>query len=348
MLRLAKQTILKMAHTTGGSVVVTNTRWRRRRLLILCYHGISIRDEHHWNPQLYVTAERLSERLSLLRDLRANILPLTEALDRLARGTLPPRSVAITFDDGAADFYLQALPVLRAHQAPATVYLTTYYVQRAGLPVWNVAADYVLWNARQQGRRDLAGVVADDGSFDLGSAVDRARARAAFCDRWADEDTLTKDQALEQLAAQFDLDLGGMRQRRQLQLMTPSEISSLPSDLVQVELHTHRHRTPMEATLFRRELDENAAIIQDLTGRVPRHFCYPSGRVRRETLPWLRDAGVLSATTCIPGLSSPTREPLLLPRLIDTMHTPIETFAGWVTGVSAFLPNRTRTLAEIG
>ena len=347
MLPQLKQTLLKSARLTHGDALVARSAWRRHRLLILCYHGVSISDEHRWNPELYVTPERLAARLASLRALDATIVSLDDAVERLGRGTLPPRAVAITFDDGAADFTLRALPVLRAYEAPATVYLTTYYVQHAGLPVWNVAAAYLLWTARAQRDASLAAVVGGDAAFDLSTAGGRMLALSAFRARWADEDTRAKDAAVDALAAALHLDPAQFRAHRQLQLMTPAEVSALPTDLIQVELHTHRHRTPMDQALFRRELVDNAAVIRELTGRTPRHFCYPSGYARREFLPWLREAGVRSATTCAPGLASPRLDPLMLPRLIDTSLTPDETFAGWVTGVAACLPSRTHTLADV-
>jgi len=41
---------------------------------------------------------------------------------------LPPRPVVLTFDDGYADFYTAALPVLREHRFSATLYVPTAYV----------------------------------------------------------------------------------------------------------------------------------------------------------------------------------------------------------------------------
>jgi hypothetical protein len=72
----------------------------------------------------------------------------------------------------------------------------------------------------------------------------------------------------------------------------------------------------------------------------PTHFCYPSGVYDPAFCPWLGEAGIESATTCDIGLASPKSKPLFLPRLLDTSSiSPIE-FEGWVTGVSAKMPQR--------
>ncbi len=42
-----------------------------------------------------------------------NVLPLEHAVARLAQGALPPRALCITFDDGYADNYEVALPLLK-------------------------------------------------------------------------------------------------------------------------------------------------------------------------------------------------------------------------------------------
>src|SRR5580658_2818111 len=94
-IKLATLDLLKRA---GVFDLVADSRWRRDRLLILCYHGIAIEDEHLWRPQLYMPAELLGQRLEVLRAMRCSLLPLGEALTRLRSRDLPPRSVALTFD----------------------------------------------------------------------------------------------------------------------------------------------------------------------------------------------------------------------------------------------------------
>ena len=49
-----------------------------------------------------------------------NVLPLPEAARRLQDGTLPARAACVTFDDGYADNFTIALPILREAGIPAT------------------------------------------------------------------------------------------------------------------------------------------------------------------------------------------------------------------------------------
>jgi len=58
---------------------------------------------------------------------------IADALD--GRSSLPPNAVAITFDDGYADFMDHALPILQRAKAPATVFVATDYVANRE-PYW--------------------------------------------------------------------------------------------------------------------------------------------------------------------------------------------------------------------
>jgi hypothetical protein len=128
-LKAAKLALLRLAKKTGLSGAMRDGAWRRRRLLILAYHGISITDEHEWSPELYLPHDGLRARFELLRDEGYNVVSLREGVERLRAGTLPPRSVALTFDDGMVDFQ-RAVPLLQEFRFPATVFVTTYYAQK--------------------------------------------------------------------------------------------------------------------------------------------------------------------------------------------------------------------------
>lgn len=337
----AKDGIFRLARQSGVMSLVRQSGWRQRRLLILCYHGISIDDEHRWNPMLYMAQDVFRRRLQALAK-RNTVLPLDEGLRRLQEGTLPRAAVSITVDDGTYDFYARGWPVLRELSLPATVYQTTYYAEN-NRPVFDTFASYLLWKAGAR-RVDLSALVPLAGEQDLSLSSARTAVHAAVMEL-AQRDALdaqAKDALLDALAAAIGVDIADLRARRIIHLMTPAEIAELAAHGIDFQLHTHRHRTPDDATAFTREIVDNRERIETLTHRPADHFCYPSGVYRQSFLGWLRDAHVRSATTCDPGMATAESQSLLLPRLVDTMGLSDETFEAWSSGLAELLPRRTR------
>ncbi|NNF27421.1 MAG: polysaccharide deacetylase family protein [Gemmatimonadetes bacterium] len=334
MLKGTKHTGLTALKVSGGFDACARSEWRRQRLAILCYHGVSLSDEHQWDPALYVSEEALRGRFELLRRMGCPILPLAEAVERLDQGTLPQQAVSITFDDGSYDFFHKAVPLLEEFGFPATVYLTTYYVDTQ-LPVFDVALAYTVWKADRieaiHDVKDITPYLKDISlhRHDPYGAVSGIREYAHTQGLSARD----RDDLLTRIAQAVGVDLEGLRSRRMLSLMSPGEVASLP-DLVDVQLHTHRHRSPDTRDAFVREIEDNRRRIRELLGpeHILEHFCYPSGVYDRVQLPWLADLGVRSATTVESGLAGPEHPPLLLPRVIDTMNLSDLEFEAWITG----------------
>jgi peptidoglycan/xylan/chitin deacetylase (PgdA/CDA1 family) len=337
VLRRIKTALFTIARGAGAVKWCLNSDWRQQRLLILCYHGTSLADEHLWDPDLYIQPDRLRRRLTHLRNAGCSVLPLPSALQRLYNGTLPPRSVAITYDDGTYDFYQVALPVIREFSYPVTVYLTTYYSDH-NQPVFNVMLRYLLWKA--QGRAlHFPEVVPEDTPLTEDS---RPEVAAAFR-QFAAENALSgsqKDLLLERLAQALEINYPELRQRRLLQLMTPEEAREAARSGVDVQLHTHRHRLYDSRPEFQGEIEENRRRVESITGRPANHFCYPAGCHLPEFPQWLGEMGVLSATTTETGIATRSSNPFLLPRLIDTSKLSSAEFAAWVSGLAALLPRR--------
>lgn len=345
LVKRAKRVVLTAARTSGVLRQVAGSRWRSSRLLILCYHGVALKDEHEWNPELFVSSEQLRQRFAMLRDRGYSVLPLADAARRLQEGNLPPRSVSLTFDDGNHDFYARAVPLLQEFQFPATVYLTTYYSDDQR-PVFDPAVSYVLWKGR--GRSfDTTGLTAE--RVTATAPIDPAERRAlvARIHQHAREALLSadeKDASLRILCLRLGVEYDALVRDRLLYIMTREEVRAAAlTGLVDVQLHTRRHRTPRDRALFTREVEENARDIGGMVpGARPSHFCYPSGDVDPMFLPWLRELGVATATTCEPGFGTAATDPLLLPRFVDTMHNSAAEFEGWLSGFAALLPHRHR------
>jgi peptidoglycan/xylan/chitin deacetylase (PgdA/CDA1 family) len=327
---------MKTLRSAGVYSIAAKSGRRKNRLLILCYHGISVSDEHEWLGFLFISPERFRQRLACLRDAKANVLPLGEALNRLGNGSLPERSVAITFDDGFHDFQQHAVPLLNEFGFPCTLYLTTYY---SGLPfpIINLALDYLLWKCGRETVTVPEATGAGTATMPLRTWMDRQQAKMAFLAYFESKgmSTAAKNDFARSIAEQFGVDYDALLKSRFGQILTPEEAVQVARSGIDIQLHTHRHRTSLDRELFLRELRDNSSRIQEITRKTPHHFCYPSGRYERDFLPWLREFGVISATTCERGFALPSSDPLLLPRVLDDSNMDPVEFEGVVSGLFA-------------
>ena len=150
MLRIGKSVLFRSSRMAGIERAVGTSSWRRRRVLILGYHGVSLDDEHTWDSSLFMSPSTLRRRFEILREMGCTVLALSDAVSRLNAGTLPEQAVVLTFDDGLYDFLVHVAPLAEEFGYPVTVYLSTYYSAFPS-PVFPVMLSYLLWKAR--GRR---------------------------------------------------------------------------------------------------------------------------------------------------------------------------------------------------
>jgi peptidoglycan/xylan/chitin deacetylase (PgdA/CDA1 family) len=113
-----KQRLLAVCKALG--MFELSRRLTRRKLRILCYHGLWLGGEPHYGDCLFIDATHFKERMEWLAASCYSVLPLDEALDRLDHCTLPDNPVVITIDDGWHSTYRGMLPVLTRLSLPAT------------------------------------------------------------------------------------------------------------------------------------------------------------------------------------------------------------------------------------
>jgi peptidoglycan/xylan/chitin deacetylase (PgdA/CDA1 family) len=343
MLKKVMLRALAMAEASGLSRSLSASAWRRRRLLILCYHGVSKYDEDEW-ANYYIAADTFRRRMQILKDSGCNVLPLSEALTRLRDGTLPERAVAITFDDGYHDYYSVAFPILESFGFPATLYLTTYYVE-FNRPVFDPMCSYLLWKARAGKQLDWPEVLGTPVALDDAGR----RGAVATIKQFALQRKLSgreKDDLLAQLADLLGLDYQDLCRKRVLHLVTPEEATELATRGADLQYHTHRHRVYRSRERMFAELQDNRRRIVAYTSKEPRHFCYTGSFYLPQHPGYLREYGIQSATTLDRGLCTAHTDPLLLPRIGDGMALSDLEFRAWVAGTAEFLPRRRIKMSE--
>ena len=94
------------------------------------YHRIA---DEEGTDILCVSPFRFAEQMRWLREKGYCPLSLDQAMQGLISGTLPEKSVLITFDDGYRDNYENAFPILLREGFPATVFPVTSFVHGDGV-----------------------------------------------------------------------------------------------------------------------------------------------------------------------------------------------------------------------
>ncbi len=292
-------------------------RATRGQVRILAYHGFERADESRFRPQMFQKEATFRSRLSLLRKHGADVLRLPEAVRRLDAGGLPDLPVVITIDDGWASINEVAVPALREAGMPATVYVTTYYVQRQ-VPVFGMLVQYLLWKTRCR-TVNTEGIAGLDGrSVDLGDGAARDALLRQVMAAGAALPSEPARQLAAELARRLQVDLAEINRHRCFTMMSEAELGSLGASDIDVQLHTHRHRfTPERLDEAEREVVENRSVLQGMVIGSLEHFCYPSGVWGPEAFPVLERLGIRSSTTCEPGLVTASTPRQALGRFLD-------------------------------
>ena len=188
----------------------------------------------------------------------------------------------LTFDDGWFGCLDGAFVKLKALGWPATLYVTTYYSEHKD-PVFNVAVRYLLWKSTLK-VLDLAMVHEGlQGLIHLSDAADRERTAYKVIEFALSQ--LTRDERrhlLDALAQRVDIDPVYLFERRRVMtLLDLDEIRLSASQGVSIQLHTHRHRFPLDDDpALRGELSDDRSVLESYGVTGPVHFCDPSGVVR--------------------------------------------------------------------
>jgi peptidoglycan/xylan/chitin deacetylase (PgdA/CDA1 family) len=289
-------------------------RRRHRDLLaIVMFHGV---EDEPLSPACWHVLDSAMYRrqLDYLRK-HFTVLPLEEALERLTAGTLPPRALAITFDDGTRNLATHAVPVLRELGLPAAMFLATgpmgsdetLWPDRLWLAIAHTTATAADLNALGLGTRSLEGT------------DNRGKVYADTVARLKDLADAQRIAVLDQVCAALGYPDGG--DGGPFRMLSWNEAREMADDGL-VTLHPHTVTHPILSRCsddkVAREITDSCTTLERETGRAPTVFAYPNGRLQdfdARAQDVLRGHGVRWALSTTPGFADRHCDPLALPRL---------------------------------
>ena len=102
------------------------------RSVILMYHRVDNTDTDPWG--ICVSPVHFEEQVKFLKD-NFNIISTHKLIKQVITGTLEDSSICITFDDGYADNYINAKPILEKYNCSATFFIPTAFINQTK-PFW--------------------------------------------------------------------------------------------------------------------------------------------------------------------------------------------------------------------
>lgn len=285
--------------------------WLQNSAVILTYHGVlSGADDGQSFLDHNFVAEEAFERH--LRFVTSHYRPISlEQLVACYRRNAPPppRSIAVTFDDGFANNYTLAFPLLRRFSVPFTVFLTTGLIETDGAQLWTERVKRAIY------LHPATSVTLQLEGQTFACALDSAPAREASARRVLQ--TLkrlpphVRDRCVERIETACGRPPLTPADRERYDFLKWAQVRDMASAGVEFGSHTVSHPilTTLDDSTLADELRRSKGQIESELGVECYAFAYPNGspadygeREKRA----LRDAGYACALSLRNSLNRPS------------------------------------------
>jgi peptidoglycan/xylan/chitin deacetylase (PgdA/CDA1 family) len=264
---------------------------------------------------LYTSKEIFEKKIKFFK--RYNIILFTDLLNSFEKKHLPLNSIVITFDDGYV--HKDAFEVLKKHNVPSTIFLTTNYISANTILPLNELY-YCIMNTKKYSISLLIPGRNKEEKFDL---IGRKAKRIAVTRLSEIFKDLPQEQRLE-LIEQIK-QMTGIRYRNETEndfrMLTWEEIIEMKkSNLIEFGSHTKTHCILSKAAEDQvyRELKESKEMIEKMVGVEIKLFAYPNGKKNDYTehhIEMLKGLGYEYACTTQYGFNDLNTNPFELKRI---------------------------------
>lgn len=286
--------------------------------VIFLFHGVIPKNSHKVRNYTgkHIEKDRFTE---VLKDLSGDGKPVS--LDRIVYAhqlgeTLPEKAFAVTFDDGFANNYEIAAPILFDLKIPATFYATTGFIGTDNAS-WIDLLEYAFENIRRIDFKHplFGGEVSASSDSEKIKVLQFARDKmknSAEIDVYGVASEILKQLGIDKIIPDPYLD----------KKMSWDQLRRLGSeDLFEIGGHGHTHRilSHLEDGELQKEIDASIDCLENnLSGRI-RHYSYPEGLKHcfsEKVISALKKRGIICSPTAIPGKNKITDDLFRLRRVL--------------------------------
>jgi len=279
------------------------------------YHRIAEPESDVW--EISVSPARFEDHLQVLKKM-GNVVPLEQLADAVSAKSRPKNCIAIAFDDGYADNFIAAKPLLEKYGIPATFFIASGNVDRHDEFFWDELEHLILFSEHLPA---LFSMIINEHSiiFDLKDEsflVEEIRQKHRAWKAGIEEPPTIRAKLFYRLWEQIKrLPYPGQQQHLQLikewacqsllprpdyRTMSINELKEMAANkLFTLGAHTVTHPALAEhaAQFQKNELIENRSFLREVTGQDINLLAYPYGIYNKETLQVVSDLGFKAAFT---------------------------------------------------
>jgi peptidoglycan/xylan/chitin deacetylase (PgdA/CDA1 family) len=265
---------------------------------------------------MYVSPQTLDLHLSEIKR-RFELVHLEDWLKRAReRKSLPRLACALTFDDGWRDNFEFALPVLRRHGAPATIFLVSSYIGGAQRFWPNRLMSLVRKSFAEPQSVAFPPRLQPLIEPSLAAARGRGQLKVDDVDRIVEDAKQFPEETIRELIAEAEGSCGWEREPREL--LSREEIAEMAATgLVRFGCHTATHFRfdgKESSADLEREIVLSKRDLQNICGQSVDVFCYPNGDTSMAAIDLVRHH-YLGAVTTREGWNGAGADPYLIRRI---------------------------------
>ena len=246
-----------------------------------------------------------------------SVLPLVEAAQRLTAGSLPAAAAVITFDDGYADNFEVAWPILRRYGVVASFFIATSFLD--GGRMWN---DDVI-----EAVRKFPGGELDLREFNLGThaltdTASRVQCYGAVLGKLKYFEHGYRSQVANEIGRR-----GAVPERSEL-MMTRTQLRELHAAGAEIGAHTHTHPILelLDDSMAIAEIEAGKLELESILGEAVNVFAYPNGVPQRDCSArhgdMVKKLGFEAAVSTEPRYANAGTDVFQLPRFTPWDRTP--------------------------
>ena len=273
---LAKELIARFSLRSGVAAVVRRLNGTSGCPLILYYHRVCEPGSAPL-PDLAVNSRIFEHQLEFLKE-EFRLLSLDAAVEGLVNGkTASSRDVALTFDDGYRDNYTCAYPILKKYGVPATIFVTTGFIESKREFWWDRLAS-LLERARGV-TLDWESLPSDIFPRKVAHLLRRVAAGKVSLSAVTNCLKAQGARRVDQVIAYLQEAVGPVPPSLPAEFLSWKEIREMAGNGISFGSHSHSHTvlTALGDEAVVRELRVSKTIIRDQIGKEPTGFAYPDG-----------------------------------------------------------------------